>query len=163
MLTRPLLKGRIGKWILALEEFSFQYLPQQSVKGQVLADFLVNHPLDLGDQLPDQEEGVLHEELVPWQMYFDGSSMQGGAGAGIVFVSPNGAVYHHEYRLEYSCTNNMAEYEALIHGLELALNLLNRGHCSPYFMSEYPLIKRFTDSQGMGLSINLMSAPPLLN
>lgn len=39
---------------------------------------------------------------------------------------------------------------------------IHRMNCSPYFMSEYLLIKRFTDSQGMGLSINLMSAPPLL-
>lgn len=57
MLSRPFLKGRIGKWVFALSEFSFNYLPQQSVKGQVLAEFLINHPFFLGKQLPDQDDG----------------------------------------------------------------------------------------------------------
>ncbi|KAM1013558.1 hypothetical protein ACFX2C_043669 [Malus domestica] len=33
MLTRPIVKGRIGKWTLALSEFSLQYVPQKVVKG----------------------------------------------------------------------------------------------------------------------------------
>lgn len=82
MQTRPFLKGRIGKWILALSEFTFTYLPQQSVKGQVLADFLVDHPLDLGKRLIDQdEEQVLLADIMPWRFYFDGSSIKGSAGA----------------------------------------------------------------------------------
>jgi len=56
----------------------------------------------------------------PWQMYFHGSSTQGGAGAGLVFFSPNGLVSHHSYRQHFPCTNNVAEYEALLIGLELA-------------------------------------------
>ncbi|KAM1677541.1 hypothetical protein PS2_037427 [Malus domestica] len=40
MLTRPIVKGRIGKWTMALSEFSLQYVPQKAVKGQALADFL---------------------------------------------------------------------------------------------------------------------------
>ncbi|KAM2517727.1 hypothetical protein PS1_032603 [Malus domestica] len=43
MLSKPMLTGRIGKWILALLEFSFQYVPQRAVKGQAIADFLVEH------------------------------------------------------------------------------------------------------------------------
>lgn len=34
MLTRPVLKGRIGKWILGLSEFTFRYVPMKAVKGQ---------------------------------------------------------------------------------------------------------------------------------
>ncbi|KAM1646547.1 hypothetical protein ACFXTN_007563 [Malus domestica] len=34
---------RIGKWILALSEFSFQYIPQKAVKGQAIVDFLTEH------------------------------------------------------------------------------------------------------------------------
>ncbi|VVA41029.1 PREDICTED: Transposon, partial [Prunus dulcis] len=44
MLTRPMLRGRIGKWTLALIEFAFRYVPQKAVKGQVVADFLSDHP-----------------------------------------------------------------------------------------------------------------------
>ncbi|KAL0295596.1 UNVERIFIED_CONTAM: Cytochrome c biogenesis CcmF C-terminal-like mitochondrial protein [Sesamum calycinum] len=47
-------------------------------------------------------------------------STQGGAGAGLVFFSPNGLLSHHSYRLNFPCTNNVAEYEALLIGLELA-------------------------------------------
>ncbi|CAN6723345.1 unnamed protein product [Malus baccata var. baccata] len=43
MLSKPMLAGRIGKWILALSEFSFQYVPQRAVKGQAIADFLTEH------------------------------------------------------------------------------------------------------------------------
>ncbi|CAN6579132.1 unnamed protein product [Malus baccata var. baccata] len=43
MLSKPMLTGRIGKWILALSEFSFQYVPQMEVKGQAIADFLAEH------------------------------------------------------------------------------------------------------------------------
>ncbi|KAM1895446.1 hypothetical protein ACFX13_044199 [Malus domestica] len=43
MLSKPMLTGRIGKWILALSEFSFQYVPQRAVKGQAITDFLAEH------------------------------------------------------------------------------------------------------------------------
>ncbi|KAM2074911.1 hypothetical protein ACFX1T_037862 [Malus domestica] len=43
MLSKPILTGRIGKWILALSEFSFQYVPQMAVKGQAIANFLAEH------------------------------------------------------------------------------------------------------------------------
>ena len=44
LLSRPIIRGRIGKWSLALMEFYFQYIPQKSVKGQALTDFLTKHP-----------------------------------------------------------------------------------------------------------------------
>ncbi|KAM1945885.1 hypothetical protein ACFX13_000815 [Malus domestica] len=43
MLSKPMLTGRIGKWIIALSEFSFQYVPQRAVKGQAIVDFLAEH------------------------------------------------------------------------------------------------------------------------
>ncbi|XP_040369413.1 uncharacterized protein LOC121051284 [Rosa chinensis] len=45
ILSRPILRGRIGKWVLALSEFSLQYVPQKAVKGQAIADFLAHHPM----------------------------------------------------------------------------------------------------------------------
>ncbi|KAI5328000.1 hypothetical protein L3X38_027396 [Prunus dulcis] len=44
MLTRPMLRGRVGKWTLALTEFVFRYVPQKAVEGQAVADFLAYHP-----------------------------------------------------------------------------------------------------------------------
>ncbi|KAM2383355.1 hypothetical protein ACFXTH_040919 [Malus domestica] len=43
MLAKPMLTGRIRKWILALSEFIFQYVPQRAVKRQAIADFLAEH------------------------------------------------------------------------------------------------------------------------
>ena len=43
MLLKPMIHGRIGKWILALIEFSLQYVPTKAIKGQVLVDFLTKH------------------------------------------------------------------------------------------------------------------------
>ncbi|XP_040369471.1 uncharacterized protein LOC121051315 [Rosa chinensis] len=45
VLSRTILRGRIGKWVLALSEFSLQYVPQKAVKGQTIADFLAHHPM----------------------------------------------------------------------------------------------------------------------
>ena len=44
MLTRLMLRDRIGKWTLALTEFVFRYVPQKAVEGQAVADFLADHP-----------------------------------------------------------------------------------------------------------------------
>lgn len=88
MLSIPFFKGQIGKFLFALSEFSFNYnyLPQQSVKGQVLAEFFGNHLFFIGKQLPDQDdEEVMRLTTTPWQMNLDGSSTQGGAGAGLAF------------------------------------------------------------------------------
>ena len=43
MLSLPILNGRIGKWILALLEFDLRYESAKAVKGQVMADFVVQH------------------------------------------------------------------------------------------------------------------------
>jgi len=55
-----------------------------------------------------------------WYMYFDGASSRYGKGAGIVLKSPLGHIFKFAYRLEFEATNNVAEYEAILLGLELA-------------------------------------------
>jgi hypothetical protein len=40
MLSAPVLKGRLGKWMFALSEFDIRYQPAKAVKGQVLADLV---------------------------------------------------------------------------------------------------------------------------
>ena len=56
-------------------------------------------------------------------MYFDGSLMKKGAGAGLVFVSPLGVRMRYMVRLYFSSSNNVAEYEALINDLHIAIEL----------------------------------------
>ena len=61
-------------------------------------------------------------------MYFNGSLMKKGAGMGLVFVSPLGVCMRYMVRLHFPSSNNMAEYEALINGLRIAIELGVRRH-----------------------------------
>ncbi|KAM1110407.1 hypothetical protein ACFX19_009806 [Malus domestica] len=123
MLTRPIVKGRIGKWTMALSEFSLQYVPQKAVKGQALADFLAQHPSPYDFGGADVEIGMVVTRENYWTMYFDGSSTSSSAGAGIVIQSPHNDRWYFSLRLDFDCTNNQAEYEALVIGLGLLLDL----------------------------------------
>ncbi|KAM1117762.1 hypothetical protein ACFX19_008222 [Malus domestica] len=128
MLSKPMLTGRIGKWILALSEFSFQYVPQMAVKGQAIADFLAEHQ---DKDISGKEEWVQQEIkkvtgpwITPWKLYFDGSYTQKASGAEIVIVNPQGVYHYYSFLLYYQGnTNNRAEYEALIIGLEILMDL----------------------------------------
>ena len=50
-------------------------------------------------------------------MYFDGSLMKTGAGAGLLFISPLGVHVRYIIQLHFAASNNAAEYEALVNGL----------------------------------------------
>jgi ribonuclease HI len=56
-------------------------------------------------------------------MYFDGSLMKTGAGAGLLFVSPLRKHLRYVIRLHFPASNNVAEYEALVNGLRIAIEL----------------------------------------
>ena len=56
-------------------------------------------------------------------MHFDGSKMRPGLGAGIVLTSPKGDKLKYVLQVHFAASNNVAEYEALIHGLRLAKEL----------------------------------------
>jgi ribonuclease HI len=49
--------------------------------------------------------------------------MKTGAGAGLFFVSPLGEHMRYAVRLHFPASNNMAEYEALLCGLKIAIEL----------------------------------------
>ncbi|XP_022845301.1 uncharacterized protein LOC111368297 [Olea europaea var. sylvestris] len=126
IMSRPILSGRNGKWVLQLSEFDIKFIPQKAIKGQVLADFLADHPIpaewELQEDLPDEE--VLFAKIIPsWRLYFDGAARSYGAGAGVVFITPYDLVMPYSFTLTEKCSNNVAEYQALIIGLETALDL----------------------------------------
>jgi ribonuclease HI len=53
-------------------------------------------------------------------MYFDGASTKDSAGAGVVLISPLKEAMHLSFKLDFKTTNNIAEYEALLLGLNSA-------------------------------------------
>ncbi|GKV01604.1 hypothetical protein SLEP1_g14149 [Rubroshorea leprosula] len=89
----------------------------------VLADFLAGHPcLDVN---ADENKGInlFSIDLVPWRLIFDGSSTDQASRAEIIIVSPDGIKTQWCFQLDFKCTNNQAEYEALVIGLELLVEL----------------------------------------
>jgi len=58
-------------------------------------------------------------EIVPWTLFFDGSTCDRGTGIGIVRISPQGRKYEFSLPIVATSTNNQAKYQALIKGLEL--------------------------------------------
>ena len=119
MLTRPIVKGRIGKWTMALSEFSLQYVPQKAVKGQALADFLAQHPSPYNFGEDNVEIGMIEARDNFWKLYFDGSSTSTSTGVGMVIQSPQRHRWYFSLKLDFECTNNQAEYEALVIGLDI--------------------------------------------
>jgi hypothetical protein len=85
------------------------YLPRKVIKSQILADFV---PEWTDTQLPPRQ---IQAEC--WTLYFDGSVMKAGAGAGLLFISLLGEHMRYAVRLYFPASNNMVEYEALLCGL----------------------------------------------
>ncbi|KAI3446946.1 hypothetical protein Pfo_003611 [Paulownia fortunei] len=126
VMTRPVLSDRLVRWYLQLQQFEIIYVLQKAVKGQVLVDFLADHPIpaewELSDDLPNED--VLVIEITPsWKMYFDEASHKMGAGAGVIFITSDREVLPYSFTLTQNCSNNVVEYQALILGLEMAVDI----------------------------------------
>ena len=74
------------------------------------------------DNISKSEEKEPSNLSDSWVLYFDGSKCKEGAGAGCILMDPEGNKNLVACRLEFECTNNTTEYEALIHGLEKAID-----------------------------------------
>nr|GEV44998.1 hypothetical protein [Tanacetum cinerariifolium] len=109
--------GGLQKWSIELGEYDIQYRPRTSVKGQILADFIVKRseddsldtPIDADEELPD-----------PWTLFRNRSPCIDGSGAGLILTNLKGAKFTYTLRFRFDATNNEAKYEALIAGLRIA-------------------------------------------
>ncbi|GJQ97464.1 reverse transcriptase domain-containing protein [Tanacetum coccineum] len=117
MLSNPEVTGRLLKWSFELGEHDIQYRPRTSVKGQILADFIVERPEDNSEDTLMEDAEELPD---PWILFTDGSSCTDGSGAGLILTNPEGMEFTYALRFRFDATNNEAEYEALIAGLKIA-------------------------------------------
>ncbi|XP_074373851.1 uncharacterized protein LOC141714218 [Apium graveolens] len=117
------------KWAVELGQFDLEYVPRTAIKGQALADFLLEFDSEIDDKAlvtlhPHHAEESLEEFPHPWWiLHVDGAVNNGGAGAGIVLVSPEGHHLMSAIHFKFYVTNNDTEYEALINGLKIALEM----------------------------------------
>jgi len=88
------------------------YERRDAIKSQALADFLVDWA-EMQYKPPEQK-------IEYWKMHFDGSKLKEGLGAGVVLTSPKGDHLRYVLQVHFRASNNVAEYEALIHGLKVA-------------------------------------------
>nr|GEW02433.1 reverse transcriptase domain-containing protein [Tanacetum cinerariifolium] len=117
VLSRPEVAGRLQKWSIELEEYAIHYRPIVSVKGHILADFIVERlEEDSTDTLMEVEE----ELPEPWILFTDGSSCTDGYEAGLILINPEGMEFTYALRFRFDATNNEAKYEALIVRLRIA-------------------------------------------
>src|SRR5436190_21032268 len=119
---------------MLLSQYDMHFLPQRATKGQAIADLLAENPRSnsstLFEELPNETTEVHSAQAGPsvWQMNFDGASRtipRVGlvAGVGIVLISPQNHVLPLAFSLTEPCTNNVAEYNALLISLQLAHQL----------------------------------------
>ena len=110
---------------MLLTKFDIDYVAKKVVKGRAVADFLVQSPLtdekEWELEFPDKNLGAI--EVQGWKVHFDGAVNSRGAGIGIILITPEGEMIPMVKRLEFEFTNNQAEYEACIFGLEALRNV----------------------------------------
>jgi ribonuclease HI len=101
---------RVGKWATELNEFTIDYVHRSSIQSQTLADFIA-------DWTPGAQDEERINDVEDWTVFCDGSWGTFGAGAAAVLVAPSKIRTCYAVKLDFGCTNNIADYEALLLGL----------------------------------------------
>ena len=106
VLHKPETLGRLMKWAIELSEFDIR--SKTAIKGQILADFIMEFTsIDLTQTAPD---------LPIWKLSVDGAANAQGSGVGLILTSPEGIDVEYALRFGFRASNN----EAIIAGLNLA-------------------------------------------
>jgi hypothetical protein len=116
-------EGRISPYIESVPQLNVNYIEEDLGMYSIFAD----------EDNTTLEKIYLDDGI--WHMHFDGSCSNERNGAGIILYSPVGKIHKLSYRLEFSCTNNVIEFEALLLGIENAYNL-GCGHLTVFGDSE---------------------------
>ncbi|XP_072054907.1 uncharacterized protein [Arachis hypogaea] len=107
VLQKPDLAGRMLAWSIELSQFQIKFEPRNAIKARALTDFIA----EMTPTKPTPE---------PWKLHVDGSSNSTHGGAGIILENQNGITIEQSIRYDFPVSNNQAEYEALLAGLNLA-------------------------------------------
>ena len=118
VLHKPETSGRLMKWAIELSEFDIRYRPKTAIKGQVLADFV----MEFASAEPARDAQVA-TDLSTWKLSVDGASNAQGSAVGLILTSPEGIDIEYALRFGFHTSNNEVEYEAVITGLNLAHSL----------------------------------------
>ncbi|XP_015961083.1 uncharacterized protein LOC107485065 [Arachis duranensis] len=112
VLHKQKIADRLVKWSIELSEFDVTYQARGPIKSQFLADFIAELMIPTED-----------DHTVKWTLYVNGSSNTQGCGAGIWLEGDDGFILEHSLHLTFKANNNQSEYEVLVAGLRLCLDL----------------------------------------
>ena len=115
ILNKPETSRRLIKWAIEPSEFDIRYKPSTTIKVQILVDFIMEFT-----PTEPAEATQLTPDLPIWRLSVDGATNAQGNGAGLILTSPDGIYVEHTLRFGFQASNNEAEYEAVIAGLNLA-------------------------------------------
>ena len=119
ILHKPETSGRLIKWVIELSEFDIRYKPRTAIKGQVLEYFIMEFTSSNTPAQPT-EATQLAPDLPIWRLSVDGAANSQGSDVGLILTSPDGIDMEYALRFGFQASNNEAEYEAVIAGLNLA-------------------------------------------
>jgi len=112
VLNKPDMAGRMMSWSVELSEYDLQHVSRSSIKSQVLTDFVV-------------EFTSLAQNVAPfvWLLSVAGSSNLKGSGVGYILEGPGDVLIEQSLRFECKASKNQTEYEALIAGMNLPVEM----------------------------------------
>ncbi|XP_028119392.1 uncharacterized protein LOC114316894 [Camellia sinensis] len=111
----------MARWLLPLAEYDITCVTPKAIKSQALADLMAQ--FSFGEHEPAEVPllGEVHVSATAvetyWDLKFDEASGARKGGVGITLINQEGEKSHLSYKLDFECSNNVAEYEALILGL----------------------------------------------
>lgn len=93
----------MAKFRMELDTHHIDFLARISIKGQAIADFLVELPVD---DLTKSPPSANNNNPNLWTMYVDGSNNMHGSELDIVLTSTEGTQIEHHIRLNFNTSNN---------------------------------------------------------
>ena len=119
LFEKPALSAIFLRWLILLAKFNLKYVARKTIRGSAVSNLYAENPIggdDRKENFPDDD--ILDIELRAWKMYFDKATNQYGNGIGVLLITPDGSHVPLAVKLNFKATNNMAEYEAYIIGIE---------------------------------------------
>ncbi|XP_021638846.2 uncharacterized protein LOC110634207 [Hevea brasiliensis] len=122
---------RIAKWQVMLSQYNIVYMTRKAIQGSVIADLLAENPIDdyeaLNFEFPNVHINTVSEDTEGqddvWQMYFDGAVNLSDNGIRAILISTGRKHFPIAVKPKFECTNNVAEYEAYVSGLQAAIEM----------------------------------------
>ncbi|GKC50235.1 reverse transcriptase domain-containing protein, partial [Tanacetum coccineum] len=114
---------RVAKWAIELGDQDIEFRERNNTKKELSKDFLVELPFEEDKKkVAGTTETKLKSKKLSnaWKLYTDGASSSDCSGAGLMLINPEGKEYTYALGFKFKTTNNEAEYEALLAGLQIA-------------------------------------------